>query len=373
MSRNFDIRRIVVKVGSSCLVSGMKLDKNKMKKLVGEIADLKDEGKEVILVTSGAIAAGSSILNLKLRPIPMPLQQASAAIGQGILMHEYKELFNERGYDVAQLLLTQESFSQRERYLNVGNTLSMLLKRGIIPIVNENDAIAIDELDHGKTGCFDDNDKLSALVAGKMGAGLLIMLSDVDGLYSDNPRRERNVELISLVENVDEVRDMAKKRGNSMGKGGMEGKIDAADIAARFGIPVVIANSEKANVLMDIIDGKEVGTLFLARGAMSHKKRWISFSTSIKGSLVIDEGAKIAITEKGARLLPAGISYVLGTFSKGDVINIVYDDRVIARGLTNYSSEELDSIKGVKTHEIEGILGRHAYKEVINRDNMVML
>jgi len=157
-----------------------------------------------------------------------------------------------------------------------------------------------------------------------------------------------------------------------MGKGGMEGKIDAADIATRFGIPVVIANSQRENVLMDIIHGKDVGTLFLARSAMSYKERWISYSTSVKGSCIIDEGAKVAITEKGARLLPAGITYVQGTFDKGDVINIVYDDRVIARGLTNYTSEELNRIKGVKTHEIEGILGYH-YKEVINRDNMVVL
>jgi len=361
-----NIKRIVVKAGTSTLAfPDMRLNVERIESLVKELVQAKESGKDVILVTSGAIATGMGKLGWKTRPKTIPRQQAAAAIGQSHLMHTYEEIFRKYGQLVAQVLLTQEDISDRKRYTNANNTLSTLLQCGVIPIVNENDTVAVDEIKVGE------NDTLSALVANLIKADLLLILSDVDGFY--NSVRNQPVSVISSI--TPELREMAGGQGTIVSVGGMITKLRAAEIVTGAGEMMVIANGQRQGVITRVLEGYDEGTIFLPRSdKMSGRKRWIAYSLPCRGTIKVDAGARLALTERGKSLLPSGITAVSGDFEFGDAVRCVDEsDREFARGLTNYSAEEVEVIKGEQTDQIEPLLGYMYYDEVIHRDNLVIL
>lgn len=364
------LERIVVKVGTSSLVSNSgSLDRAKMRSLVDELSRIREQGKEVILVTSGAIRAGMEKLGLEARPRTIPEKQAVAAAGQSLLMTLYTELFAEYRTAAAQVLMTRDDFRDRRRYLNARNTIYTLLRLGCVPVVNENDTVATDEIRFG------DNDSLSALVSACVDADLLIILSDVDGLYDSDPRVNGDCKLIEKVAKVTpEIEALAGGTHGLCGTGGMRTKIEAAKIATSSGVRMVIANSARPNCISDAIDGKSVGTLFLSRPVgLNSKKRWIAFGSRVKGSIVINEGARKMVAERGKSLLAAGIVSCTGSFGVGDLVAVVDEGaRRIARGLTNYDAHEIQLIRGKHSCEIEDILGHKDFDEVIHRDNLVL-
>ena len=361
---------IVVKVGTSTLThSTGKLDLRQMEKLVRDLADLANQGKKPVLVSSGAVGAGLGRLGFTKRPRTLREKQAIAAVGQGILLQMYEKLFAEYGRVVAQVLLTRDDFSDRRRYLNVSHTFSQLLEYDVIPIINENDTTAVEELKFG------DNDSLAALVAGALDADLLIILSDIDGLYSDNPKLNPQAERIGIVKEITpEIEALAGGAGSTLGTGGMSAKIQAAKICTNSGIPMVIANGSEEGVLHRIVDGHEVGTTFLPQeNKLRGKKKWIAYGSAIQGKVVIDRGAAKALLSEGKSLLPIGIIQVSGNYDAGAVVSVFDPDgQELARGITNYSAAELDLIKGKKSGEIEDILGQKDYDEAIHRDNMAL-
>lgn len=366
-----DVKRIVVKIGTSSLThpSG-KLNIGQMEKLTRQIADLRNEGREVVLVSSGAIGAGLSKLGLTSKPKTIPLKQAVAAVGQGMLMHIYEKLFGEYGLIVAQVLLTRDDVVDRKRYLNARHTLLTLLTLGVVPIINENDTVAVEGIRFG------DNDTLSALVAGLVDADLLVILSDVEGLYSADPRIDPDAQLIPLVESLDpSIEQAAGGAGTTLGTGGMATKIKAARIAVQSGVPMLIAHSGQPGVLRKILAGEKIGTLFVPETKrLTSRKHWIAFAKKAAGTVVIDDGACRAIVSYGGSLLPSGVVEVQGKFSEGDLIEIRdRNGKLVASGLTNFSSRELALIKGRQSSEIEEILGSHNYDEVVHRDNLVVL
>lgn len=362
--------RIVVKVGTSTLTHATgQLDLRRMEKLVRDLVDLANQGKKLVLVSSGAVGAGMGRLGFSRRPRTLREKQALAAVGQGILVHMYEKFFAEYGWVVAQVLLTREDFSDRRRYLNVSHTFSQLLEYGVIPIVNENDTTAVEELRFG------DNDNLAALVAGAIDADLLVILSDIDGLYDDDPRTNPRARKLPVVKEITpEIEHLAGGAGSSFGTGGMSTKIQAAKICTSSGIPMVIASGTQEGVLHDILAGREVGTVFLPRAdKLRGKKKWIAYGSAASGKIVIDAGAAQALTAEGKSLLPVGIVAVEGQFEAGSVVR-VYDPtgKEVARGIVNYSAQELELIKGKKTGEIEAVLGHKDYDEAIHRDNLVL-
>jgi len=366
-------KRIVVKVGTSNLTDrSYRLDPIKVEKLAKEIAELKKQSREIILVTSGAIGAGIGKLDLKQRPRDIKVLQATAAVGQNILMSTYDRYFGKYEQTIAQLLLTHEDFFDRKRYLNLRNTLITLLKSGVIPIINENDTVVVDEIKLG------DNDNLSALVASNLDADLLIILTDIDGLYTYDPKRSKKAEFISAVEEITpEIERIASARGKT-GVGGMKTKIQAAKVTMKAGIPMVIANGNEENILARIIAGERIGTIFLpVRGAkekMNDRKHWLRFASPVKGKIKVDEGAKNALITNGRSLLASGVVGVEDEFIAGDPVSIVDAEGVeFAKGITNYSSEEIKKIKGAQSKEIEQILGRKEYEEVVYRGNLVLM
>lgn len=364
-----NIKRLVVKVGSSTLShpSG-KLNINQMEKLVREVADLRNSGREVILVTSGAQGAGIGKLGLKCKPKTIPQKQAMAAIGQGLLMHMYEKLFSEYGIVVAQVLLTREDIMDRKRFLNARNALNALLQLDAIPIINENDTIAVEEIKFG------DNDTLSALVASLAEAELLILLSDIDGLYDTNPYVNENAVLIPLVTEINsEVERLAGGSGSDLGTGGMVTKLQAAKVAMNSGFPMIIAHGKEEKVVTRIISGEQVGTLFLPKENRLHsKKRWIAFGSNLQGKIFIDEGAEKALVAEGKSLLPTGITGFEGEFDIGNTVSVCCGCREIGRGIVNYPSGDIAMIKGKKTKDIARILGHKDYDEVIHRNNFVL-
>ena len=366
-------KRIVVKVGTSNLTDrSYRLDPRKVEKLAKEIAELKKQSREIILVTSGAIGAGIGKLDLKQRPRDIKVLQATAAVGQNILMSTYDRYFAKYEQTIAQLLLTHEDFFDRKRYLNLRNTLITLLKSGVIPIINENDTVVVDEIKLG------DNDNLSALVASNLDADLLIILTDIDGLYTYDPKRSKKAEFISAVDEITpEIERIASARGKT-GVGGMKTKIQAAKVTMKAGIPMVIANGNEENILARIIAGERIGTIFLpVRGAkekMNDRKHWLRFASPVKGKIKVDEGAKNALITNGRSLLASGVVGVEDEFIAGDPVSIVDAEGVeFAKGITNYSSEEIKKIKGAQSKEIEQILGRKEYEEVVYRGNLVLM
>jgi len=367
-------KRIVIKVGTSTLTDdNHRLAPDKVKKLAREIVELRRRGKEVILVSSGAIGAGIGKLNLKQRPRDIKLLQATAAVGQSILMSTYDRYFSAYGQTIAQLLLTHADFLSRQRYLNLRNTLLTLLKSGVIPIVNENDTTAVDEIKVG------DNDNLSALVASNLEADLLIILTDTDGLFTRDPRRSERAELIPVVRDItpeiERIADTGEKTKTSS-VGGMRTKIQAAKLAMNAGIPVVIANGAEEDILLRIVEGEPVGTRFLPRKSdrMNDREHWIRFVSPPRGRIKVDEGAKAALVARGSSLLPSGIIGVEGVFMPGDTVSIIDSHNIeFARGITNYSSVEIEKIKGLHTSDIERVLGHKEYDEVVYRGNLYLI
>ncbi len=352
-------RLIVVKVGTSGITTSEgKLDEEEMQKLTSQIAAATKQGDKVVLVTSGAVAAGIAELGIPPKPNDVVFQQAAAATGQSVLMAKYRELFKEHGLKVAQILLTAEDLSNRASYVHTCNVLNDASKTGVVPIINENDVTSVAELrqKEGYKVNFSDNDILSVLVAGAIGADMIIILSDVDGLYTADPQ-EPGAQLIKTVEAITPELKSSLNGKSKLGRGGIQSKIKAAEIATSCGIPVVIANSRRENVIVDILAGKDVGTFFKPQNPMPAVKRWIAYGAAVKGQIHVNEGAKKAILE-GSSLLPVGITRVVGHFNVGDVVSIVDEDKVeFAKGNPNYSSGELNLIKGLQVTEVQKKLG----------------
>jgi len=365
------MKRAVIKIGSNILADAKEgLNTRRIHSIAKDVAGLTELGFEVVLVSSGAIAAGMKKLGLKERPKDVKLKQASAAIGQSSLMWAYEKSFSECHKKVAQVLLTRDDFSDRRRYINSKNTLITLLTYGVIPIVNENDTVAIDEIKFG------DNDNLAALVASLVEAERLIILSDVEGLYTEDPKTHSGARIIECVEEITpELEAKAKGVGSIVGTGGMYSKLLATKKAVNHGITVHIVTGKKEGLICSLMKGKHAGTLFKPKeGKLSLRKGWIAYSSRAKGNVIIDEGAVKAIIHGGKSLLPSGIISVEGEFDIGDSVYCLDSKRNrIAKGLTNYSFAEVERIKGKKTSEIEKILGYKYSDEVIHRDNLVLV
>jgi glutamate 5-kinase len=362
--------RIVIKVGTRLLThKNGKLNLGYMEKLVRELADLCNQGHEVILVTSGSIGAGRGRLNYMHRALSIPEKQAMAAVGQGILIQIYEKLFSEYGLVVGQILLTRTDLINRRNYINACNTVITLLKLSVIPIINENDSVSIEEIKFG------DNDRLSALVAGLSDAHVLIILTDVEGLYTENPRKNPEAKLIRLVDNIsDEIKAGADKSDDDLATGGMITKLHAAEIATHSGVTMFITNGSDPKVISRILGGEHAGTLFRPqKHYLNRRKRWIAFGQVIRGSVTIDSGACNALCHENKSLLPIGVLSVEGKFAQDDLI-AVQDSQgnELGRGLSNFSSEELCLIQNKISSEIKNIIDRPASEEVIHRDNLIV-
>jgi glutamate 5-kinase len=364
-------KRFVIKIGSNILSDEIRgLDPDIIRSLAKHISQISSMGYEVVVVSSGAVAAGMKKLGLKSKPRDIRLKQAAAAIGQSTLMWAYEKAFAEYEHKVAQILLTREDFSDRKKYINSKNTIITLLSYGIIPVINENDTIVTDEIKFG------DNDNLASLVAIQVEAERLVILSDVDGLYDEDPRVNSNARLIPRIEKITSaIEKIAGGTGSAVGTGGMYSKILAAKKATSHGIAVNITNGKKPELLRSIVEGEEIGTFFdPGKGKISHRKGWIAYSSRPKGAVILDDGAVKAITEMGKSLLPTGIITVEGNFEVGDSVNCLNSNGTrVAKGLINYSSRDMKKIMRRKTSEIEEILGYKYSDEAIHRDNLVVL
>lgn len=360
---------IVIKVGSSLLVKNFVLEISRLEELAQNIHQLRQSGKKVILVTSGAMACGMSRLGLNRKRGDIPFKQAMAAVGQGILMQNYCQVFSQIGIPVAQILLAPEDVHNRHKYLNARNTFQTLLDLNVLPIVNENDTVAIAELKFG------DNDRLSALVASLINAQLLIILSDIEGLFTADPKKNSNASLIKEVERIDEsIEKMAGREGSSISTGGMKSKIMASRMATFSGIGVILALGKDFSIIQRIFAGDEVGTFFYPQTKiLKNRKRWIAFGMMTRGRVIIDEGANLALM-RNKSLLPAGIRGVEGVFDAGDCIEVVNEKgRAVAKGLVNFSSTELKKIRGLHTTELQEVFfNQEINVEVIHVDNLVL-
>jgi len=364
-------RRVVVKIGSQILSSEGRIEEARLRGLGRELAELHDRKKEIVVVSSGAVAAGMTRLGRKEKPKTIPEKQALAAVGQIKLMALYERLFSKFDKSVAQVLLTHEDLANRQRYINAKHTFQVLLESSIIPIVNENDTVAVEEMKFG------DNDHLSALVATLLEADLLVILSDVEGVYDKDPRAYADARLIPL---ISEAKGLSQTiAGNSLstvGTGGIVTKLGAAEKAALAGIPTVIASGMQSGVLGKVFAEEEsCGTLILAEAnRLTSRKHWIAYNLKTAGEIVVDQGAHDAVAQKGKSLLPSGLKEVRGAFGVGECVSCVdLEGREFARGLVNYSAQELNQIKGLHTSGIEKVLGYKAYDEVIHRDDLVVL
>jgi len=355
------VRRLVVKVGSGLVTTaGVGVAPARVEALAADIASIR-EGRRIVLVSSGAIATGTARLGLPERPRSIPEKQAAAAVGQSALMWQYEAAFGRHQMPVGQVLLTAQDISDRARYLNAKNTLLALLKFDVLPIVNENDTVAVEEIKVG------DNDNLSALVASLIDADLLVLLTDVDGLYTDDPTVNARAQKLDTVDAVTDDR---------VSVGGMATKLQAARKAAAAGVPMVIASGLEPGVLRRILDGESVGTYFAPKAdRLGARKRWIAFAVPPQGRLTVDAGALAALTQRGKSLLPSGIVEIEGDFASGEVVALlgVAGGKEFARGVVNFDAAELRKIRGAKTREIEHRLGYKSFDEVIHRDNLVIL
>ena len=365
-------KRIVIKVGTSTITyANGKRNFSQIDRLAREISDLQNQGKEMILVTSGAVAVGVDRMGLPGKPKTIPGKQAAAAVGQGVLMHTYEKFFADYGQIVAQVLITKTEAIDRHRYTNTRNTFMELMRQRVIPIVNENDVVALDELKIG------DNDNMSALVAGIVDADLVIILLDVDGLYTANPQTHPDAVIVpEVAEITPEIEASAGGVGSARGTGGMATKIQAAKAATSSGIHLVIASGTEKNAITRVLQGEELGTLFVSReNRLQFRKRWLAFGAKIAGSIVVDDGCAKAIRKAGGcSILPAGVFAVQGEFLPGSTVSVIDKDaHELARGLVHYSSAELEQIKGCNSGEIANILGHKNFDEVIHRDDLVIL
>ena len=366
-----NIKKMVIKMGSSSLTSKAGgLDKVNMRRFVNEVSSLIKRGMEVIIVTSGAIAAGLENLNIKKKPEDITLLQAAASIGQVELMRLYSNLFLTSGLKIGQILLTHEDTTRRKQYLNIKNTIKKLISLNIVPVINENDSVAVDEIKFG------DNDELAALVAILAESDILIILTDIDGMYDKNPRIYSDAKLISYIDKINEdIEKAAGGIGSTYGIGGMESKIKAAKICSFSGIKTIIANSRRKNILNKIIAGEDVGTFFAPQTVKKVKsiKKWIAFGMKTKGGIVIDRGAEEAVLNKGKSILAVGVVKVDGKFNKGDTLKVFsLDSKLIAKGISNFSSEDIEKIKGKNRDKILSEFDTSMCSEVIHRDCLVV-
>lgn len=363
---------LVVKVGTRVLTQADgTLNQDRIDLLADELNAIRQTGRRVVLVSSGAVGAGVSQLGLPGRPRDLARLQAVAAVGQTRLIEAYDRTFRKHGTHAAQVLLTADDLDHRTRYLNVRNTLLTLLEFGVVPVINENDTVAVDEL----MATFGDNDRLAAMITNLLRAPLLVILSDVEGLFDGDPRSGQ-ASLIHTVRQIDErILSLVRDQRTGLSKGGMASKLEAARITTASGENVIIASGRRPGVLADILAGRQVGTLVLAQGkSLTPRKRWIGFSAQPCGSLLLDAGAVRAVTRQGRSLLAIGITAISGEFRKGDIVRLCSaGGREVARGLTNYASAELQKIRGLKSDQIEDVLGHRPYEEVIHCDNLLAL
>jgi len=364
------VRRLVVKIGSRVITtSDNDLDLDRISSLAAEIERLRRDDREVIVVTSGAVAAGRCELGLSERPRTIPQKQAAAAVGQPRLMRAYEEALGRFGIKSAQILLTRDDLADRQRFLNARATLDTLLACGIVPIINENDTVVVEEIKFG------DNDNLSALVTNLIEANLLIILTDIDGFFDADPRVNADARLVPLVRSITrEVEQAAGGSGSSAGTGGMATKLAAAKKAGRYGVPTIVANGRRDAILSDLMAGCELGTLFLPAGeSLNRRKHWIACTLRPRGRVIIDDGAGRVLQQHGRSLLPSGVLDLEGDFERGACIRVCSRSGAeIGRGLSDYSSLELARIKGHQSGEIETLLGYRYGDEVIHRDNLVI-
>lgn len=376
-------KRIVIKLGTAVLMNdqgGIAL--SRFYSFVEGIAHLIKSGKEVLLVTSGAVGLGARALGFTSKPKLLPQKQACAAVGQGRLMALYNDAFEKMDVVAAQILLTEEDFSNRQRYLNLRSTISQLLEHDVLPIFNENDTVSTAEIEMLKEGSevkvnFGDNDKLSSLVASKIEADLLLILTDVEGLYTADPRSGPDAKLISVVEQfTPEIEQLGESKAASdkPGRGGIKTKLAAAKVATQSGCAAIIASGKTDNAIGRIFAGEDLGTLFLPHAGLSGKQRWIAFATTVKASLVVNDGARAALKERKASLLPAGVVEVKGHFERGDVVSVVTEDgKDFARGIVNYSSDEAKKVSGLHSGAIDELIVSRNYDALITRDNIVFV
>ena len=366
--------RIVVKAGTTLLTGSTdRLDLEMMSSLVGQVARLQFQGRQMMIVSSGAVAAGRKVLEGTRQGRDVPVRQVLAAVGQGRLLQAYEQLFDWHGIPVAQALLTRRDLSDRQGYLNIRNTLLGLLDAGVIPIINENDVVAVDELSGGEV--FGDNDTLSAMVANIVDADLLVMLGEVEGLYTRDPHLDPDAKLIPKVDRLnDEVGAMGGPSWSSMGRGGMATKLEAAKLATASGVDTVIAGGRASNAIVRLANGENLGTHFPAPTTrLESRKRWMLSHMDKSDTIVVDQGAARALVSQNGSLLPPGVVETLGKFRRGDIVSIVGPDREqIACGITNYDSDEIDRIRQHRSTEINDTLGHHYGDEVVHRDNMVL-
>jgi glutamate 5-kinase len=365
------VRRAVVKIGSSILSGADGINRERLRSLAEEISGLHKQGIEMVVVSSGAVAAGMARLGMKQRPQTVPQRQAAAAVGQIDLMALYEEYFAAFSTQVAQILLTHDDLANRSRYLNARHTIETLIAAGVVPVANENDTVVIDELRN-----FGDNDNLSALIAGLVEADVLVLLSDVEGLYTKDPRVHADAELIGVVEDPERSGSAFVTDGKGpLGTGGMASKVAAAKKTAAAGIPTIIADGLHSRVLPAVFDARQaVGTLILPKGdRLARRKHWIAYTLKPAGTVVVDQGAYEAITQRGRSLLPKGLKAVEGKFGTGDCVRCVdLNGREFARGLVNYSAAELEKVKGVHSARIASVLGYKLTEEVIHRNDLVL-
>lgn len=365
-----NIQKIVVKIGTTSISKkNGSLDIDFMKQVASQVSSLHKEGKQVILVSSGSIGTGIEVLGLNCRPREIPIRQAAAAVGQSILMQKWMEAFREYNLNVAQIMLTYESFTNRLTYLNLRNSISALLDFGVIPIINENDPTCVHEIE----ATLGDNDKLSAMVASKTEADLLILLSDIDGLYDKNPKRNPDAKLLKTVgEITPKIESYGGSPTSTKGIGGMRTKIEAAKICNLAGCHMIIANSQVEDVIVNVINGEDIGTLFVAdKDVHSNRIRWILLARTA-GKILVDKGACDALQNRMS-LLPSGVLDIVGNFDRGDIVEIDCNGEIFAKGITDYTSEELQKIKGKHTNMIAQILGYKNYDHVVKKENIGLI
>lgn len=363
-------RRVLIKIGSKVLNTGSGLNNRVIDRLCDDLSLLRDQGKEFALVSSGAIAEGTAIMRVKANGVTLSKKQALAAIGQGSLIRAYTDAFKRYGYTAAQILITREDLDDRLRYLNIRNTFTALFEYDAIPIINENDTVSVEEIK------FTDNDMLSAMIIPLVEPQALIVLTDTDGVYREDPRVNPNAEVIREIRDIrnEDVKAHSGEAG-SMGRGGMQSKVKAAYHASLLGIPTVIASAYVPQVVSSVLEGKEIGTYVHPhkKGKLTQKNHWISYVTRPKGRVVVDRGAATMILGQGKSLLPCGVVHVEGNFKAGDPVEIVEEGgSAIAVGLSNFTTEDTLRIKGANTSQVCRILGHECDEEVVHRNNMIV-
>jgi glutamate 5-kinase len=365
------VRRIVIKIGSRVLTGDDGgLDGAFLESLARDVARLTDAGRQGIIVSSGAVAAGIKEMGFTERPRTIPQKQATAAVGQPKLMQAYEKAFARCNIKVAQVLLTGDDLADRLRFLNARATLDVLLANGVVPVINENDTVAVDEIKFG------DNDNLSALVTNLVEAGLLVIMTDIEGFYDADPRTNKDARLVPLVRSITRsIEKAAAGTGSKVGTGGMVTKLAAAKRVGRYGVATLIINGGKPGSLELAMSGEEVGTLFLpSADSLNRRKHWIAYTLRPRGRILVDTGALVALSRHGKSLLASGVAGVEGDFNRGACVRVCgLDGKEFAKGLVDYSSREIGKILGRKTSEIDGILGYRYGDEVIHRDNLVIL